>query len=141
MKGPCMCGDPYCGSCGPAQGYDPQYEEFLEAIGALTDCEELEWETVSALINGMMRIKPLSYYLGAVGRIIISQKLSCKEKLTEEDFKGLNNVLEEYPGKCLKHNEWPDSEIGCPSCYENALMETARLAAEYKEEELKYGRE
>jgi hypothetical protein len=19
--GPCMCGDPYCGSCGPAQGY------------------------------------------------------------------------------------------------------------------------
>jgi len=18
---PCMCGDPYCGSCGPAQGY------------------------------------------------------------------------------------------------------------------------
>jgi hypothetical protein len=21
MRGPCMCGDPYCSSCGPAQGY------------------------------------------------------------------------------------------------------------------------
>lgn len=22
--GPCMCGDPACGSCGPAQGYCPR---------------------------------------------------------------------------------------------------------------------
>lgn len=22
----CMCGDPYCSSCGPAQGFDPSYE-------------------------------------------------------------------------------------------------------------------
>jgi hypothetical protein len=23
MIGPCLCGDPACGSCGPAQGYCP----------------------------------------------------------------------------------------------------------------------
>lgn len=28
--GPCMCGATDCRSCGPAQGYDPDYEAFLE---------------------------------------------------------------------------------------------------------------
>ncbi len=32
---PCMCGDPYCLSCGPAQGYNPftlPAEEFLSDL-------------------------------------------------------------------------------------------------------------
>jgi hypothetical protein len=28
--GPCLCGDPCCGSCGPAQGYDPVFETNIE---------------------------------------------------------------------------------------------------------------
>lgn len=24
----CMCGDPYCPSCGPAQGYGPLYDDL-----------------------------------------------------------------------------------------------------------------
>lgn len=31
---PCMCGDPYCGSCGPAQGYNPELEAFYETLFA-----------------------------------------------------------------------------------------------------------
>lgn len=26
----CMCGDYMCGSCGPAQGFDPRFEKFFE---------------------------------------------------------------------------------------------------------------
>ena len=32
MMGPCMCGDPYCPSCGPAQGYNLAQEELAEAV-------------------------------------------------------------------------------------------------------------
>ncbi len=27
---PCLCGDTACGSCGPAQGYDPHFEKNIE---------------------------------------------------------------------------------------------------------------
>jgi hypothetical protein len=30
MVGPCLCGDPYCGSCGPAQGIFPCEENEEE---------------------------------------------------------------------------------------------------------------
>lgn len=32
MSGPCMCGDIYCPSCGPAQGVSPQEEAIVEWI-------------------------------------------------------------------------------------------------------------
>ena len=48
---PCMCGDPYCPSCGPAQGFDPSYEKFLDEV-----FEKFPWavdvdEDLEALIN------------------------------------------------------------------------------------------
>jgi hypothetical protein len=35
--GPCLCGDTMCPSCGPAQGYDPHFEQFCE-----TYCETVD---------------------------------------------------------------------------------------------------
>lgn len=42
MCGPCMCGDPYCSSCGPAQGnYKCGHCGHWTADGECTDaCEE-----------------------------------------------------------------------------------------------------
>jgi hypothetical protein len=33
----CMCGDTQCPSCGPAQGYDPQFERFCDAYCETVD--------------------------------------------------------------------------------------------------------
>jgi len=30
----CMCGDPYCPSCGPAQGHDPTEELIIDFVAA-----------------------------------------------------------------------------------------------------------
>lgn len=38
MTGPCLCGDPYCPSCGPAQGFDPDWMRFLDGLG-----EKFQW--------------------------------------------------------------------------------------------------
>lgn len=35
--GPCLCGDTMCPSCGPAQGYDPHFEQFYEAYCETVD--------------------------------------------------------------------------------------------------------
>lgn len=32
MVGPCLCGDPACHSCGPAQGYDLAREAFYDSL-------------------------------------------------------------------------------------------------------------
>lgn len=31
--GPCLCGDTACPSCGPLQGYDPQFEALCDTLG------------------------------------------------------------------------------------------------------------
>lgn len=36
--GPCMCGDPYCGSCGSAQGYYKCEHKAIQGECANMDC-------------------------------------------------------------------------------------------------------
>jgi hypothetical protein len=44
--GPCLCGDPYCPSCGPAQGYNPERmkaeEALFEELQALLGADVME---------------------------------------------------------------------------------------------------
>ena len=45
---PCMCGDTACPSCGPAQGYDPEFEKVCEwlqfaVFRDLPECIQGEW--------------------------------------------------------------------------------------------------
>ena len=37
--GPCLCGDPYCSSCGPAQGYTKCEHGAIEGDCGVVDCE------------------------------------------------------------------------------------------------------
>ena len=44
----CMCGDAMCASCGPAQGYNPEFEAFCEWLddkfgSKLPECIDKEW--------------------------------------------------------------------------------------------------
>ena len=41
MNGRCMCGDPYCPSCGPAQGYNPDEELVTEWLA-----EVIKWPDI-----------------------------------------------------------------------------------------------
>lgn len=66
MIGPCMCGDPYCPSCGPAQGYDPDSlaleNEVDAALTALPGSKEPHWawdELIDRIINN--GLKQLDY--------------------------------------------------------------------------------
>lgn len=62
MSGPCMCGDTMCPSCGPAQGYNPQFERVCEWLedGLLADLDpsiSLEW-LVEELANRLGKCSP-----------------------------------------------------------------------------------
>lgn len=41
MSGPCLCGDPGCPSCGPAQGFDPSAPDACPECGS-EDCFECD---------------------------------------------------------------------------------------------------
>lgn len=64
----CICGDPMCGSCGPAQGFNPAQERFydhLYATHAWLNDDNLDPDKISEVIDWAFEQgyegKPVSY--------------------------------------------------------------------------------
>ena len=79
MFGPCMCGDYMCPSCGPAQGYDPQFELIVEK---LSDRLEAFLEGIVKL-DGPQMDSLLELIAGKVADILDTQQ---QERIADEHF-------------------------------------------------------
>ena len=141
MNGPCLCGDTACPSCGPAQGHDLQFEKVVEAVCTVVNMDDLvEADDVIGVLKALGKFPRIAALLEVIASVIETGPPVVDFPLEQKDIDYINTLLDKVR-PCPKHDEWPDLEIGCPSCYQEDLLETERLAAEYQAEELKYGRE
>ena len=129
MKGPCMCGDTACPSCGPAQGYDLQFEKVVEAVCHVVNMDDVvEADDVLAVLTALGKFTRIADLLG-----VLAEKVDLTRPMTNEDIAYVNKWLNVVK-PCEKHNEWPDPSVGCVSCYKEELE-----AAEEHDESLGQG--
>ena len=79
MKGPCLCGDPACWSCGPPQGFDP-------------GSERQERDEMEMTFNE--KVKLLGSLVKELPEFVISEAILA-EKTTEETRAILKPILQD----------------------------------------------
>ena len=101
--GPCMCGDPACYSCGPAQGYDPNdpredLDEWLNGITlqAQIDVADAVCESYKAILDAFETVPILHDTLVE----FIKRTERCHECNGEGRYYNHEEEVEEYCKFC-----------------------------------------
>lgn len=110
---PCMCGDTNCPSCGPAQGHDPDMKRLYEVMTDLAkpDGDE-EQEGCDKLVRALCQFPRIADLLHVVIQGMVLKK----------NIKDINKWLDDVR-PCKIHDEWPDPELGCISCYNDSFKD------------------
>lgn len=110
----CMCGDPYCPSCGPAQGVHPDGERILNAMLTLAKPEgEAEQEGCDKLVRALGQFSRIADLLDVLAGLI---------RVGGEpiDVAQVNAALDAVR-PCPEHGCWPDPDLGCAACFDRDI--------------------